>query len=185
MPRSPSLQKSSSLAVAPTIENPCSSSSLNLVTLKQQDNSDSFVTGSSASAEGNSQGQSHSTGQGSSAENAEQTITQHSGTKPSEPAFTPDLCVICLTQPRNASIVHGRTGHQVCCIGCAEKLKEGKKKCPVCRKKIKLVVKNFFQLMFISFKAFYLAARILTCLCCACVEILYRAPFALTPGHNW
>lgn len=144
MPRSPSLQKSSSLAVAPTIENPCSSSSLNLVTLKQQDNSDSFVTGSSASAEGNSQGQSHSTGQGSSAENAEQTITQHSGTKPSEPAFTPDLCVICLTQPRNASIVHGRTGHQVCCIGCAEKLKEGKKKCPVCRKKIKLVVKNFF-----------------------------------------
>ena len=144
-PRSPSLQKSSSLAVAPTIENPCSSSSsLNLVTLKQQDNSDSFVTSSSASAEGNSQGQSHSTSQASSAENAEQTITQHSGPKPSEPAFTPDLCVICLMQPRNASIVHGRTGHQVCCIGCAERLKEGKKKCPVCRKKIKLVVKNFF-----------------------------------------
>ena len=69
---------------------------------------------------------------------------QKTETKDSEPAFSPDLCVICLTQPRNASLVHGRTGHQVCCIGCAEKLKENKKKCPVCRKKIKLVVKNFF-----------------------------------------
>ena len=137
MPRSPSLQKSFSLAVAPTIENPCSSS-LDLVTLKQQDDSESFVTVSSAS------GQSQSMRQVASAENTEQTIKPHSETKPSESAFTPDLCVICLTQPRNASIVHGRTGHQVCCIGCAERLKEGKKKCPVCRKKIKLVVKNFF-----------------------------------------
>ncbi|XP_078357538.1 E3 ubiquitin-protein ligase Mdm2-like isoform X2 [Oculina patagonica] len=120
-PTSPLLQKSSSLAVAPTIENPCSSS-FDLSTLKQQPE----------------------TRQALSAESTEQTVTQHSENKHSASAFTPDLCVICLTQPRNASIVHGRTGHQVCCIGCAERLKEGKKKCPVCRKKIKLVVKNFF-----------------------------------------
>ena len=55
-----------------------------------------------------------------------------------------DLCVICLTEPRNASIIHGTTGHQICCIGCAEKLKNDKKRCPVCRKKIKMVIKNFF-----------------------------------------
>ena len=112
----PSLQKCSSLAVAPTIES--SSTTLQLIT---------------------HQGQSHSSGHCN-----QQTINKSSETKDSESAFSPDLCVICLTQPRNASLVHGRTGHQVCCIGCAEKLKENKKKCPVCRRKIKLVVKNFF-----------------------------------------
>ena len=54
-----------------------------------------------------------------------------------------DVCIICLSQPRNASFVHGHTGHQVCCIDCAEKMKATKKRCPVCRKKIQLVVKNF------------------------------------------
>lgn len=53
------------------------------------------------------------------------------------------LCVICTTEPRNASIIHGRSGHQVCCITCAEKLKAAKKKCPVCRRKIHYVIKNF------------------------------------------
>ncbi|KXJ20345.1 hypothetical protein AC249_AIPGENE28606 [Exaiptasia diaphana] len=33
------------------------------------------------------------------------------------------LCIICLAEKRNASIIHGKTGHQVCCITCAEKLK--------------------------------------------------------------
>lgn len=146
VPSSPSLQKSASLPVAPSIDNPgpSSSSLLELTTLNPQPNSASLIAGASSSVEENFQGQSHSSRQASSAESAKQTVTQNSENKHPESAFTPDLCVICLTQPRNASIVHGRTGHQVCCIGCAEKLKEGKKKCPVCRKKIKLVVKNFF-----------------------------------------
>lgn len=55
-----------------------------------------------------------------------------------------DLCVVCVTRPRNASFIHGDTGHQVCCFECATKLKNERKRCPVCRKKIKLVVKNFF-----------------------------------------
>ena len=55
-----------------------------------------------------------------------------------------DLCVVCVTRPRHASIIHGDTGHQVCCLECASRLKTEKKRCPVCRKKIKLVVKNFF-----------------------------------------
>ena len=55
-----------------------------------------------------------------------------------------DLCVVCVTRPRHPSIIHGDTGHQVCCLECASRLKTGNKRCPVCRKKIKLVVKNFF-----------------------------------------
>ena len=55
-----------------------------------------------------------------------------------------ELCVVCVTRPRNASIIHGDTGHQVCCFECASRLKTEKKRCPVCRLKIKLVVKNFF-----------------------------------------
>ena len=50
-----------------------------------------------------------------------------------------DLCVVCVTRPRNTSIIHGDTGHQVCCLECASRLKTEKKRCPVCRKKIKLV----------------------------------------------
>jgi len=48
--------------------------------------------------------------------------------------FPPDMCVICLTELRNTSIVHGQAGHQICCTGCAERLKKDKKKCPVWRK---------------------------------------------------
>ncbi|EDO36881.1 predicted protein, partial [Nematostella vectensis] len=54
-----------------------------------------------------------------------------------------EMCVICQSRPRDASIIHGRSGHQVCCMHCAEKLKAHKKKCPVCRRKIHFVVKNF------------------------------------------
>jgi len=128
----PSLQKSSSLPVAPTIENPSSStSSFSLQTVTRIPQPASHITSTSTSSQVNHQG-------------TETKRTERTETKDCESAFSPDLCVICLTQPRNASLVHGRTGHQVCCIGCAEKLKENKKKCPVCRKKIKLVVKNFF-----------------------------------------
>ena len=145
LPPSPLLQKCPSLAVAPTVENPSSpssSSSLQSITLTSQPGS--HIMSVPMSTERDHQGQSHSAGDESSSQNTKQTVTQSSETKDSESAFSPDLCVICLTQPRNASLVHGRTGHQVCCIGCAEKLRENRKKCPVCRKKIKLVVKNFF-----------------------------------------
>ena len=62
--------------------------------------------------------------------------------KPVEPYG--EMCVVCLTQPRNASFVHGETGHQVCCLSCADKWRATKKKCPVCREKIQMVIKNFF-----------------------------------------
>ena len=49
-----------------------------------------------------------------------------------------DLCLVCVTTPHNASIIHGDTGHQVCCFECTSRLKMEKKTCPVCHKKIKL-----------------------------------------------
>ena len=38
-----------------------------------------------------------------------------------------DLYVVCVTRPRNASIIHSDTGHQVCCLECASRLKTEKK----------------------------------------------------------
>ena len=32
------------------------------------------------------------------------------------------LCMLCCTNPRNASLIHGQIGHQLCCYPCAKKL---------------------------------------------------------------
>ena len=56
---------------------------------------------------------------------------------------TKDLCMICLSKPKEASIIHGKTGHQVCCYVCAKRLKKKGKSCPVCRRPITKVIKNF------------------------------------------
>lgn len=135
----PSLQKSSSLAVTPTIDHP--SSTVALSTVAPLPNFASHIEGSSSSVKENTERLSHASNHATSqAENPNKTLQQNYNNENSATGFTPDLCIICLMQPRNASIVHGRTGHLVCCIGCAERLKEEKKKCPVCRKKIKLVI---------------------------------------------
>ena len=54
-----------------------------------------------------------------------------------------DPCVICLKRSKTGSIIHGSTGHQVCCYPCAKRLKRRKGKCPVCRRKIKDVIRNY------------------------------------------
>jgi len=53
-------------------------------------------------------------------------------------------CIICLTEDRNATIVHGETGHVVCCLICARILKARGDKCPVCRLNIDLVIQHFW-----------------------------------------
>ena len=55
-----------------------------------------------------------------------------------------DLCMVCVTTPCNASIIHGDTGHQVCCLECTSRLKTEKKEMSCVPQKIKLVVKNLF-----------------------------------------
>jgi len=53
-------------------------------------------------------------------------------------------CLICLTEERNATIVHGGTGHIACCLTCARILKARGDKCPVCRLSIDAVIQQFW-----------------------------------------
>jgi len=51
------------------------------------------------------------------------------------------LCLLCCSRPKNASLVHGRIGHQVCCYQCAKKLWRKRSDCPVCRRKVERIIK--------------------------------------------
>jgi len=51
------------------------------------------------------------------------------------------LCIFCYTAPRNATLIHGQLGHQLCCYPCAKKLWKEHARCPVCRRKIEKIVK--------------------------------------------
>jgi len=53
-----------------------------------------------------------------------------------------NLCELCCLRPKNASLIHGRLGHQVCCYPCAKKLWKKQARCPVCRRKVEKIVKN-------------------------------------------
>jgi len=55
-----------------------------------------------------------------------------------------ETCLICLTEERNATIVHGGTGHIACCLGCARILKARGDNCPVCRLPIDTVIQQFW-----------------------------------------
>ncbi len=48
-------------------------------------------------------------------------------------------CVICMDNPKNATLIHGDCGHTVCCMDCAKTLEI----CPICRRKIDNVIRNF------------------------------------------
>ena len=54
------------------------------------------------------------------------------------------LCVVCLTDARNATFVHGETGHIACCLLCARTLQARGDSCPVCRMPIDVVIQHFF-----------------------------------------
>jgi len=55
-----------------------------------------------------------------------------------------DKCLICLTEVRNSTIVHGETGHIACCLICARVLKARGDRCPVCRLPIDCVIQQFW-----------------------------------------
>ena len=56
-----------------------------------------------------------------------------------------DECMICLTGPKEASLIHGKVGHQVCCYHCAKKLYKRGKSCPICRRPVEKVVRNYIM----------------------------------------
>jgi hypothetical protein len=79
---------------------------------------------------------------------AEETIRSIQHLIPPEPEHSDDdkdddLCLICMDQPKNASLIHGDSAHIICCIDCAKMIMKNKASCPVCRKDIQLVVKNY------------------------------------------
>ena len=55
-----------------------------------------------------------------------------------------EKCLICLTEERNATIVHGETGHIACCLVCARILYARGDRCPVCRLAIDSVIQHFW-----------------------------------------
>ena len=56
----------------------------------------------------------------------------------------PNRCLICLSDERTATIVHGETGHIACCLTCARILKARGDSCPVCRESIDAVIQHFW-----------------------------------------
>jgi len=55
----------------------------------------------------------------------------------------PGVCNICRMRPNTAVMVHQGTGHQYSCYKCSLKWKRSGKGCPVCRKPITHIIKNF------------------------------------------
>ena len=53
------------------------------------------------------------------------------------------LCVVCNERLRDATLVHGETGHHCCCMQCAQRLRQRGDTCPMCRQPIELVIRNF------------------------------------------
>ncbi|XP_076445724.1 E3 ubiquitin-protein ligase Mdm2-like isoform X2 [Babylonia areolata] len=52
-------------------------------------------------------------------------------------------CLVCASRPKTGCIIHGSSGHQVCCYRCAKRLWRQGQPCPWCRRPIQKVIKNF------------------------------------------
>jgi len=52
-------------------------------------------------------------------------------------------CIVCLSRPKNATIVHQHTGHVCCCLRCAYTLQQRGDKCPICRADIDKVIRHY------------------------------------------
>ncbi|CAM9297862.1 unnamed protein product, partial [Hapterophycus canaliculatus] len=53
------------------------------------------------------------------------------------------LCIVCMTEKRNACLVHGKTAHMIVCLPCGNRLKEANMGCPVCKRGIDAVIQSF------------------------------------------
>lgn len=53
-------------------------------------------------------------------------------------------CLVCFSACRNATFVHGESGHIACCLECARVLKGRGDPCPVCRLPVDSVIQHFW-----------------------------------------
>lgn len=56
-----------------------------------------------------------------------------------------EKCIVCINRPKNATIVHGHTGHICCCLSCAYALQRRGDPCPICRAPIDRVIKQYLS----------------------------------------
>lgn len=54
-----------------------------------------------------------------------------------------NLCIICVTEPKDSAFVHARSLHISCCYKCAIKVWNKNKCCPICNRKVKNVLKCY------------------------------------------
>eukprot|EP00948_MAST-09A_sp_MAST-9A-sp1_P003352 g3352.t1 len=54
-----------------------------------------------------------------------------------------ELCVVCLENRKDATIVHGDSGHMATCFACARILQRRGDPCPICRASIEHVIRQF------------------------------------------
>jgi hypothetical protein len=71
-------------------------------------------------------------------------INIHSKVSENKPvlAISSTLCLLCRVNQKDASLIHGRTGHQVCCYPCGKNIWRQNRRCPVCNRTVEKVVKN-------------------------------------------
>lgn len=50
-----------------------------------------------------------------------------------------EACVVCVTNKRSCSVVHGNDAHFIMCMACAYKVDD----CPLCRKTIVMRIKTY------------------------------------------
>lgn len=81
----------------------------------------------------------------STEENVVHTFTTEKGNTVAFPEDTDHdtKCIICMEQPKNATVIHGDTGHCCCCWACAQVLKHRGDPCPICRAPIDHVIRQF------------------------------------------
>ncbi|CAN0233120.1 unnamed protein product [Ectocarpus fasciculatus] len=48
-----------------------------------------------------------------------------------------------MTEKRNACLVHGKTAHLVVCLPCGKLLKKANMGCPICKRRIDVVIEAF------------------------------------------
>jgi hypothetical protein len=77
---------------------------------------------------------------GSEVDSSTQALTQQQQRKKKED----HSCLICFSSHRNATFVHGETGHIACCLECARVLKGRGDPCPVCRLPVDTVIQHFW-----------------------------------------
>ncbi len=61
----------------------------------------------------------------------------------SGPTPKDEFCMVCRVRPKDATILHGATGHVCCCLACAQDLHGRQARCPICRDPIDSVIRQF------------------------------------------